>query len=75
MPWAMSAATVASAVVMRARASAEGRLGCFVLFMIFELRNGRAECADRRRAVESFGPGVMQRRVPSGLNLGPQAPD
>src|SRR5262249_30721990 len=64
MPWAMSAPTVASAVVIRTAASAGGGLECFALLMMPDFETG--ECADRRRAVEASGVdhGVSQRRVP-----------
>src|SRR5262249_44149805 len=64
MPWAMSAPTVASAVVIRTAASAGGGLECFALLMMPDFETG--ECADRRRAVEASGAdhGLSQRRVP-----------
>src|SRR5215467_3100638 len=63
MPWAMSAPTVASAVVMRTAASPGVGLECFALLMMLELRNGRvcrsaARCRGLRR-----GSWVSQRRV------------
>src|SRR6516164_328697 len=65
MPWAMSASTVASAVVMRTAASPGAGLECFALLMMLELRNGRvcrsaARCRGLRR-----GSWVSQRRVPT----------
>src|ERR1700738_960132 len=66
MPWAMSAPTVASAVVMRAAATGGAGLevgcfdsrcfdsGCFDLGMMLDLQTGRAaECADREHPVEA----------------------
>src|SRR5262245_66638712 len=64
MPWAMSAPTVASAVVMRTAASAGGGLECFALPMQLELRNGRAcRSAARCRGLRR-GSRVRQRRIP-----------
>src|SRR5436189_6414628 len=72
MPWAMSAPTAASAVVMRAAASMGAGLGGFASFMI-SARNA-TECADQRCAVESFDRFAAARRAIE-VNLSRQAFD
>src|SRR5262249_48072244 len=69
MPWAMSAPTVASAVVIRTAASAGGGLECFALPMLLELRNGRvcrsaARCRGLRR-------GFMGEATPVAMKFEP----
>src|SRR5262245_21211769 len=80
MPWAMSAPTVASAVVMRAAASTGARsgaglgvgLGGLASFMLSA--RTAAECADQRCAVESFDRSAAARRAIE-VNLSRQAFD
>src|SRR5215467_5213102 len=66
MPWATSAPTVASAVVIRTAMSAGNGVECFDLRMTLE--NQAAECADRGRAVEAPAPRIIMRR--RGLRIG-----
>src|SRR5262249_27183028 len=68
MPWAMSAATVASAVVIRTAASPGGGLECLALLMMLALRNRRvcrsaACCRGPRR-----GSCVGRRHAPTGFD-------
>src|SRR5215468_10974180 len=60
MPWATSAPTVASAVVICTAMSAGDGVECFDLRMTLE--NQAAECADRGRAVETTAGVIMRRR-------------